>query len=193
MGDLLKTPFSEVNATLEVLEHLGVAEEHLKRIRVDKPYAECVALCLIRGEVTLDVYPITVDYSMTLKQMIEAGRYDWVNSDITSKIFPVKGKGIVNLDTQLVHFRRDMSSEPGIAEMDKMGLRPATHAELLAFGAKYPEFQRQFPIVALGSSDEVLGDRSVLYLCSGGRGRSLNLSWFGGDWGGSFRFLAVRK
>jgi hypothetical protein len=141
-----------------------------------------------------DVYPITVDCSQTLEQMIAAGNYDWVNSDITSEAFPVKGKGVVQIpDAKPVHFGRKMSSDAAIAELDKMGLRPATHTELLAFGAKYPELQRQFPIVALGSSAQVHGYRSVVCLWSSGRERGLRLCWFGSGWVGVCRFLAVRK
>lgn len=144
-------------------------------------------------QVTEDIYPITVDYSLTLEQMIVAGAYDWVNSAITPKNFPVKGKGIVILDAQFIYFGCSMSSDAIIAELDKIGLRPATHAELLAFGAKYPELQRQFLSVALGSVGEVGGGRFVVYLWRHADERRLNLDCFAYYWFGYCRFLAVRK
>ncbi len=39
-----------------------------------------------------------------------------------------------------------------LAEMKNRGLRPATLPELLAFGAQFPDEQRKYPIVALGSA-----------------------------------------
>ena len=193
MGDLVRTPLSEVTSTLEALELHGVSQEHLKRIRNDKAYAEQVASFIVRGGKG-DVYPITVDYGLSLEQMIATGRYDWVNSDITSEHYPIVGTGTVALEGQLVHYGRNMSSEAVLADLDQKGLRPATMAELLAFGAKYPELQRQFPIVELGSVwPYPLGDRSVGYLARVGRGRRLRLVWFADDWGASYRFLAFRK
>ena len=75
-----------------------------------------------------------------------------------------------------------------------MGLRPANLPELLAFGAKYPKKQREFPIVALGSVWRYwCGSRSVACLWSVGSLRFLFLYWleFGGD--AIYRFAAVRK
>lgn len=148
----------------------------------------------LRGDQEVEVYPIIVDYSQTLEQMIAAGNYDWKNSDITSDHFPIKGTGTVELEGQLVHFGRSMSSEAVIAELNKMGLRPGTVEEILAFGAKYPEKQRQFPIVGLGSAWRG-PDGSRRVVCLGGRGRErdLDLRWFGNDWDGYCRFLAFRK
>ncbi|KKR48343.1 MAG: hypothetical protein UT86_C0007G0022, partial [Candidatus Magasanikbacteria bacterium GW2011_GWC2_40_17] len=86
------------------------------------------------------------------------------------------------------------STDEVLAEMDRHGLRPALYEELLAFGAKYPDEQRQFPIIALGSVWRGFGGRlRVAYLSRGGSERSLSLYWFGGDWNGFCRFLAVRK
>jgi hypothetical protein len=57
----------------------------------------------------------------------------------------------------------------------------------------YPEEQRKFPVVALGSVAEVRGERNVPDLYRRGAERDLNLSWLDGDWIGSCRFLAVRN
>ena len=193
MGDLVRTPLSEVTSTLEALELHGVSQEHLKCIRNDKAYAASVASFIVRGTVG-NAYPLTVDYSKTFEQMIAAGSYDWVSSDITSEHFPVKGTGEIELEGQLIHYGRNMSSEAVLADLDQRGLRPATMAELLAFGAKYPELQRQFPIVELGSVwQSPDGDRDVGCLGRGGRGRGLRLGWFEDDWYADCRFLAFRK
>ena len=136
---------------------------------------------------------ITIDYGLTLADMIAAGRYDWTNSDITAKRFPLNGGGKVDVAVELVHFDRSISSDDAIAEMRRRGLRPATLAELLAYGAKFPEEQCKFPIVALGSVTAVDGYRFVPYLCGVGSKRDLYLYWWDVDWNGDYRFLAVRN
>ena len=77
--------------------------------------------------------------------------------------------------------------------MKETGYEPAKIEHLLAFGEEYSEEQRKFPVIGLGSVAGVGGDRGVPYLSRSGSERSLDLSWFDGDWGGGCRFLAVRK
>ncbi len=144
-------------------------------------------------DLTVGDFEILVDYTQTLEAMIAAGRYDWANSDITAKRFPVEGEGKVTKKAKLYHFNRSMTSEEVIRELDKQGKRPATIEELLAFGAQHPEIQRQFPVVALGSSAEVGGCRYVAYLRRFGSLRHLLLRYWNGDWRGCYRFLAFDK
>lgn len=139
-------------------------------------------------------FRVTVDYSQTLDEMIAAGSYNWKNSDINAKNFPVDGKGTSPVNIELVHFNRNIESDEALNELDKMGYRPATLPELLAFGAKHPDKQREFPIVALGSVRRLLrGRRHVAYLDCGVDGRGLGLGWLEGVWGARYRFAAVRK
>lgn len=137
-------------------------------------------------------YHLVVDYTQSFKQMIVAGHYDWVNSEI-EKNFSVQGTGTVNLDTELVHLNRNIGSDEALKELDHLGYRAATAEELLAFGAAYPEKQREFPIVALGTVRHVLGLRHVLCLWRDRSERRLVLRWFVLDWSDRYRFLAVRK
>lgn len=136
---------------------------------------------------------ITVDYGLSFVEMIAAGGYDWKNGDITEERFPVKGIGKVERDVELVHYGYDISSEDAVKDLAKRGLRPATIEELLAFGTKYPDLQRKFPIVALGSSARVSVFRYVPCLCGSDARRDLYLYWCGDDWDGCCRFLAVRN
>ncbi len=141
-----------------------------------------------------DIYSVVVDYDMSLAVMIKAGKYDWVNNDITAEHFPVTGSGKTEVNVELVHLNKSVSSEAVLAHMEANGLRPATLAELLAFGAKYTEIQIEFPVIALGSSwVDSGGDRGVPGLVRRDSERGLDLGWFDGDWGGYGRFLAVRK
>ncbi|GEM_PF-6829718 len=91
------------------------------------------------------------------------------------------------------HFNRRIESEDAIREMDPQGYRPATHLEAHAFALANPELQRQFWIVALGSSATRGDGRFVAVLSSSSGRRILVRVWFGGEWGSGGRFLFVRK
>jgi hypothetical protein len=140
---------------------------------------------------------IEVDYSMSLNKMISAGNYDWKNDDITVARFPVKGEGKVQFEAKLFHFNRNISSEAAVTHIKDADPQnpwePAKTEHTLAFGAKYPQLQREYPIVGLGSVAGVRFGRGVLLLGGVGSDRDLGLSRWGGVWSGHFRFLAVRK
>lgn len=143
---------------------------------------------------TGNTYPLSVDYGRDVKDGVRAGRYDWTDSDITSHNFPTKQKGTAEIEVEFVHFNRYISTDEALRELDRMGYRPAELHELLAFGEKYPEVQREFPIVALGSVwKNRRGVRFVSSLCGSGSTRSLELDWFENDWLVIYRFAAVRK
>ncbi len=150
-------------------------------------------LIVITKGVTQQNNVLPIDYRMSLQQMIAAGNYDWVNGDITTQRFPHAQDGQTEITVELIHFDRTISSEDAIDELRHRGLRPATIAELLAYGARFPEEQRKFPIIALGSVAGLGGGRDVPSLDGCGGGRDLGLDWWDGGWGGDCRFLAVRN
>jgi hypothetical protein len=130
----------------------------------------------------------TVDYTKTLQHMIAVGNYDWVN---------VEGTGIVQFEPKVFHFDRDISSEDAVAAIKaddpQNPWEPAKIEHLLAYGAAYPEEQRQYPIIGLTSVAKVRGHRRVPCLYGNDAERDLALSWWDGVWNGDYRFLGVRK
>jgi hypothetical protein len=195
MGNLIKeTPYSEITATLEIFDRYGIRREHFTKLRSDADYAKRVAESVLATSAAQNLYSVTVDHSRTVEEMVAAGKCDWSNSDISSKHFPSDKKGKVEVNIELVHFNRTMESDEVLRELDKQDLRPATLPELLAFGATYPDKQREFPIVALGSVWRGLdGDRVVACLYGNAGDRGLGLDWFVYGWGDDCRFAAVRK
>ena len=140
------------------------------------------------------VYSATVDYGKSVEEMVVAGNYDWKNDDINSKNFSVKGEGVVNVNLELVHLDKGVSSEDALTYLEENGMRPPTIEELLVFGSSYPEIQREFPVICLGSSwVDPDGSRRVPDLRRSGSERDLDLGWFGHGWVECCRFLAVRK
>ena len=128
--------------------------------------------------------------------MIAAGRYDWKNDDITAKRFPITGVDQVEFEGKLFHFNRDISSDDAErqikADDPANPWDPSKIEHLLSFGEKFPEEQRKYPIVGLGSVAEVSGDHRVPCLVGSDSERGINLRWRVGDWGARCRFLAVR-
>lgn len=140
---------------------------------------------------------LNVDYTKTVEQTIADGKYGWVNKDITVKNFPTSPEMIgkkVEVFAKLFHFNNRISSDYAISEMDKAGYRPATLMELLTLGILFPELQRRFPIVALGSVWCFgVNFRCVTYLDVLIPLRGLYLNSIDSYWSARCRFLGVRK
>lgn len=134
-----------------------------------------------------------IDFGQTLEQMIAAGKYDWANSDITAKKFPVEGSGTKNFRNKLFHFGRNTSSEDAVAAMKSENFTPASHVHGLAFGATFPDEQRKYPIACLGSSAQVDFGRHVVCLDRYDALRYLRLGGWDGAWDDDWRFLAVQE
>lgn len=165
---------------------------------IDNPQALQKILCeALMSSVKTEsdiAFPLKVNYDLSVESLVAHGKYDWKNDNITTNNFPTVRKGEANLVLELVHFNKVLTSEEVLKELDKMGYRPAELHELLSFGEKYPDIQRQFTVFALGSLWRYWnGDRLVPYLRRCGGGRGLDLSYFSYGWGGRCRFAAVRK
>jgi hypothetical protein len=142
---------------------------------------------------------IEIDFGLTLDQMIQAGKFEWMNNEINFHQFPVQGEGKVVFEARLFHFQGPISSrdaEQAIKESDaERPWQVARLEHLLAYGAKFPTEQRNHPILALGSVGDAayFGKRNVPYLYRRVTGRSLHLDWWCNDWPPLYRFLAVRE
>lgn len=198
MGKLItETPYSEVNATLEVLDHLGIERGDLTRFRkASSDIQQQVVRLMKYGEQKSSPThstTISVDYNMSLKAMIVSGLYDWVNKNITEEHFPIAESGVANIAVELVQFGRKILFDDAVAELRRRDLRPATLAELLAFGNAFPMEQCRYPIMALGS--EVIVDRLryVAFISKEGSDRGLDLDSVILGLDGNTRFLAVRN
>lgn len=171
------------------------------------PAAAVAALCSIpepapvaeeqAAGIVQKLHPIVVNYSDTFEAMIEAGHYAWVNTNITARNFPPAQKsGSKGVATLLVQYDRPMFSHVAVADLTRRGMRPANMAELLAFGARYPDCHLVGRIVALDAVwVHPQGHRLVanLFSVDSGEGRCLRLDSFDQSWDITCRFLAVRR
>jgi len=100
---------------------------------------------------TRKVFPVTVDYGRTLEQMVLACACGYNNENITAENFPINGVGVVEQEIILVDFDHDVKSDEAVRELAAMGLELARIEHATAFGEKYPDVQRERPVVFLGS------------------------------------------
>ena len=195
----------QLTKAIETMRQKGMTPDRFNRLLGSGIFADvCDAgACLddrdsIRKALKLSValpeqLTLSIDYSRSLEAMIAAGHYDWKNDDITAKRFPVVGKGVEQFEATLFHFNRNVSSEQAVEAIKADGWEPGKIEHLLAFGEKYPEEQRKYPIIALGSVAWVRGGRRVPDLGRSSARRGLSLVWWVDGWLGRCRFLAVRK
>ncbi|MEE8131502.1 MAG: hypothetical protein V3T98_00400 [Candidatus Paceibacterota bacterium] len=146
------------------------------------------------GLMPLNTFIVTVNYDLSVEEAVKAGKYDSSNNNIMTKNFSSNRRGKTEAEITLIHFDSCMESEDVIREIDKQGFRLAELLELLAFGAKYPDVQRDFPIVALGSAWQIPdGVRRMPCLGRVAGERVLDLGWFGSGWRSDVRFAVLRK
>jgi hypothetical protein len=148
-----------------------------------------------------EVFPVTVK-NESIETMIGRGKYHHADSLI--EFFPTQQQNEAAIQVKLVQFNRVATSDEVLHELDRNGMRPITLPELLAFGATYPDMQRSFPIVALGTVWSVPGcgqttcfddliTRHITYLDGSKSERTLRRTRFESGWGAECRFAAVPK
>ena len=196
----------QLMATLKLLEDKGMTPKHFTALlasgiladvvdsNADLGNREAVRAALKLGTVMPETFRLTVDYSQSLEAMIAAGQYDRKNSDIIPKHFPIEGSGIVEFEARYFCFNRRIFSEDVVKkEIEAAGWKAAKIEHLLSHRKTSPEEQSKFSIIGLGSVALVGGRRVVPCLYRRVSRRCLGLCWFGFDWRGPCRFLAVRK
>jgi hypothetical protein len=112
--------------------------------------------CNNNNSVDVIVLPITIDYTKNINDLIDEGRYDWVNENIGSDTFTRNQVFITDTVTEkhimLICFNRSMKQKDVVKYMESCGLRPAMDKELYSLGVlEDPQLSNKH-IIALGSS-----------------------------------------
>ena len=172
-----------------------VAEE-TKNASVAKPM-ESVPPAIAKPVATVEpeIYKFKVDYRLDLKSLIKAGPYSWVHWDIRDQFGLAQSHEIVD-DLEVVLLRLDRAPDDYgwvSSEMKARGMEPIDIRELMSFGAAYPEVQRSYWVVALGSHLGTTPRWTYPFLDRHGQERIVNLlrdtSLAG--WNNGLRFAAV--
>lgn len=138
-------------------------------------------------------FALTVDYDLTIEELIKRGKYHFVNS-ISSQYFPSERKGTKDTRIFLFRFKCPMKPEEVLTVLDERCFRAAETKELISFGNENPDMECNPPIVALGSVwSRPDCPRYAICLCGGPNKHFLDL--FGidryRDW--DYWFAAFRK
>ncbi len=143
---------------------------------------------------TVGIYPLTVNYSLSVEDAVKLGQYHGTNRRINSKTFRSLRRGaadivmeVTEMVVQLPEPVTCITTEEVLSEFYLRGSRPAELRELLAFHRKYPDIQIEadmVTVVALGSfyySKKKQPYAPCLRWFSGGR-RSLDLEIHRDEW-----------
>jgi hypothetical protein len=137
-------------------------------------------------------YHITRGGSRSTEQLVEAGRYGYAHSCVTSDNFPVRGGAARPAELVLLAFDRPVTAAEVLAEAARLGLERPTYEDALHFGAEHPEAQREHPVVFLHEPwVGFFGRRDVLSLWSNAGRRELGLEGFDDTFAPGHRFAFV--
>jgi hypothetical protein len=131
----------------------------------------------------------------SLDKLLAAGKYDWISPDVTDEHFPLKQKGTVQVSVLPVvlgcgHY---VDNTDALVQLATRGLRPATIDHLLTFGATFPDEQRKYPIVALGSVSRIHDHSCIPFLAAAGTSRFIGVLAWDDEWSNAMRFLALKE
>ena len=136
---------------------------------------------------------IPIDYDVTLEEM--AIKADCFVETSPDEEFPSSRNGKRGITVELVQFEKWVRTEEAEKLLYTVSLRPCSIEELCAFAKAHPDFQRQFPIIAIGSSIlyNYLISSLVLSTCFVGALRKRSLAFLDRkySWGPTYRFLAT--
>lgn len=190
----LGTAFEIIKKISDAIRALGGTDEDLRRIITESALAKQIAELIMADSLGVSkTYQVIVDYSKSMAKMISLGNYDWASEGLTQGFFPIKkGTGSHKVKLVLVHFDKSSSTNDILAYLDAMALTPASIEHLLAFGEQYPEIQKKFRIIALGSVYDVQCHHypTLNYVLGN---RRLDATWDQEGFWRDCRFLAVQE
>lgn len=193
-----------VNAILAV----GGKIEHLKRLLNEPRLVEQIARLLVPIESAVptitttvsEAVEVMVDYIFptfeSLKEWFPGYLHPAFQNNIVFKVttpYMAVKQTAGKKNFVLVHLGRNVSDEEVLAELDRLGLRPAFYIELYAYSRANPTVGLEFPIAALGATALVDGCRHFAFLGRNDGQRALSMCWVDCDLKGDCRFLAIRK
>jgi hypothetical protein len=135
-------------------------------------------------------YRITIGDGRSTEELVEAGRYGYSHSCVTSDNFPARAFGGKRLrEIVLIAFDREVTSEEAIAEAGRLDLERPVYEDALSFGIEHPDVQRVRPIVFLHEPwFGFFGRWDVVCLWDNAGRRELGLEGFDEPWSPSYRF-----
>jgi len=196
-----KATLNQAHQFLNLIAQSGINKSQLQALEESGRFSKLLKAFMESADPGV-TYQVTVNYSMSLADMIAVGKYDLVNEGITQEHFPLPDRAKdesclqAPVELHLVHFGLSLTTKQVLTKLDEQGFRPATLSELCAFGAVYPELQRSYPLVALGSLWQYPeGYINCPNLDGNDDERGLELRWYDPSdrWHDFYRFVVVSK
>jgi len=100
-------------------------------------------------------WTVSVNYNLSLDEMIAAGNFRTVDRNYSAATFPIKGDGINSLVIRLLRIetrKDDTTTQEVLDSMKSNVVRPATLEELLAFASIVPPVRMTRRVFALGTT-----------------------------------------
>lgn len=135
--------FAMVSQLLARLGQAGLTAQQIRRLIQDEAAAQQWVEAFPRDLPLLRMVKspiITIDYSLSLEQMIDAGKYHRVSEGISNHTFPRResDRRVDRIELELLQvtdLERRLQTSDILAQMDRLSLRPAVIEEVLALGA----------------------------------------------------------
>ena len=139
-------------------------------------------------------YRIAVGDGRSTDELVEAGRYGYAHSCVTSENFPARPQAARTREIVLVAPGRPIGAPEALAQAAVRGLAAPSYEDALYFGIAHPDAQREAPIVFLHEPwCGFFGRRDVLCLWENAGRRELGLEGIDGDFASEVRFAFVRQ
>ena len=151
------------------------------------------------------IFPVTVDYRLSLDEMIRAGKYFDVNLTPSENSRPKQSpKQVEQVNIEFVEFHENCQMQPMLDRFAQLGFRPSNLPEFLALGAQHPSLLDEYIITTLDAverrhfinfrSPMTAGeDRLIPCLLKLEGNRVLYWAPFDGEYRPGFLFACVRK
>lgn len=145
---------------------------------------------------TSKVLSVIVDYSLSVEEMVNLGKFDWINTDVDSKHFTITGEGMKYFVVHFMVFRTEVGINLVRSHMKQKRWKPAPLEVGLTFAALYPHVQIERPIALIEAMTRVSGSNTkasprVVCLTSRLNRRDLSLKPADVLWAPDYMFLAV--
>ena len=202
MVSVLGRAFEILKAMADGVYALGGTDEHIINAFVKDPERLAVITAIIVYGVDaagVDHRNVYVGYVLPAFEQLNGTLFNWASNVWDGREWE-KHRLTAEMDFtprelifHMKHFGKEMTDEQVITWADANGYRVANHLETLAYAQAFPEDQKKFWYVGLGSSAMLDSDRYVAYLDCGAGRRRLRHNYLYGAWLAGCRFLLVRK
>jgi len=136
-------------------------------------------------------YRVTRAGPCSTEELVEAGRYGYAHSCVTSENFPVRAGGGAPRVGEIVPlaFEHEVTAAQALAEAARLGLERPSYEDALYFGVEQPDVQRRHPVAFLHAPwVGLFGRRDALCLWSNAGRRELGLEGVDDTWDAHHRF-----